>query len=713
MRVGQPRALLRWLCRPLTEATFLRRILAGAGGNPADAEPAPFTLAYAFQRLDADAERPEELRQRAYAMLADALAADTATGCFAITMRVARSWPEKQELADVAAYSALPELFPAPPARVAYAEGFHEVHAHLRGSIPWESMWVGWLTDERWRGRLRARVSQCDGWERTHAELVERAAALRDLLDVERRPTLSPVSPGSAEEERAWWVRLAKFVLYGSPSSDVRVDRAVMYLAILTHLRHAALFRRGGARGEVGLAPFVRSYGAYALLQKRRRHDRGELRSQVGEILDRFARDGVVAVELRPTFEDTPGALRQRLLTLVRGYLEWLAGSPAHQVALGLVVSLHKGDRLPSKHASQLEPAELVEVGAGRADWWAEQVRALTEILEDEPILRWFVVGLDAAGAERGCPIRSLTPAYSVLDRYHRRHGARAIRPGVGLPLDRFRQCRGDLDRLNEALSRDLDPGWPRLGKTIHAGEDFVDPLTGLRHIDEALDTLRLGWGDRIGHAIAAALDPSAVRELLGRRALAPDVSGVREVGRDRWVVRVPRGERLLDLAWAAARLGLDGGIQRATLREVATRTWVGAESVLCRGLAEVEPRPGLPGLHYGAAGVPLALVVEEVELGPADLAVREQLRQLVLARFVRAEVTVESCPTSNVTVADLSRPPLRAFERVDGLGVVVATDDPGLFGSYPAAELQRWVPPGRRQEVIRATERASWVRRA
>jgi len=58
-----------------------------------------------------------------------------------------------------------------------------------------------------------------------------------------------------------------------------------------------------------------------------------------------------------------------------------------------------------------------------------------------------------------------------------------------------------------------------RLGVTMHVGEDFVDPMTGLREIWEAIDHLALHSGDRLGHALAAALDPKLLRQLLERRS--------------------------------------------------------------------------------------------------------------------------------------------------------------------------------------------------
>jgi hypothetical protein len=50
----------------------------------------------------------------------------------------------------------------------------------------------------------------------------------------------------------------------------------------------------------------------------------------------------------------------------------------------------------------------------------------------------------------------------------------------------------------------------PPLRKTVHSGEDFVHLIGGLRRIDEAVRYFRLGPGDRIGHAMALGMEPTA-----------------------------------------------------------------------------------------------------------------------------------------------------------------------------------------------------------
>ena len=66
---------------------------------------------------------------------------------------------------------------------------------------------------------------------------------------------------------------------------------------------------------------------------------------------------------------------------------------------------------------------------------------------------------------------------------------------------------------------------------SVHAGEDFVHLLTGLRRLDETLTYLRLEEGDRLGHALALGIDPQGWCGRVGR-------------------VVITREERLFDLVW-------------------------------------------------------------------------------------------------------------------------------------------------------------------
>jgi hypothetical protein len=71
----------------------------------------------------------------------------------------------------------------------------------------------------------------------------------------------------------------------------------------------------------------------------------------------------------------------------------------------------------------------------------------------------------------------------------------------------------------------------PPLRTSVHAGEDFVHLLTGLRRLDDTVNYLQLEEGDRLGHALSLGIDPSGWCDRVGR------------------VVQIHE-ERLFDLIW-------------------------------------------------------------------------------------------------------------------------------------------------------------------
>jgi hypothetical protein len=62
--------------------------------------------------------------------------------------------------------------------------------------------------------------------------------------------------------------------------------------------------------------------------------------------------------------------------------------------------------------------------------------------------------------------------------------------------------------RWLRALKRpESDPAPLRL--SVHAGEDFAHPVSGMRHIDETVRFCAMGEGDRIGHGLALGIPPA------------------------------------------------------------------------------------------------------------------------------------------------------------------------------------------------------------
>ena len=71
----------------------------------------------------------------------------------------------------------------------------------------------------------------------------------------------------------------------------------------------------------------------------------------------------------------------------------------------------------------------------------------------------------------------------------------------------------------------------PPLRRTVHAGEDHVHLLGGLRRVEEAIRFFKLGPGDRIGHGMALGTSPESWANRTGRVAMRLE-------------------DRLFDLAW-------------------------------------------------------------------------------------------------------------------------------------------------------------------
>lgn len=103
---------------------------------------------------------------------------------------------------------------------------------------------------------------------------------------------------------------------------------------------------------------------------------------------------------------------------------------------------------------------------------------AIAAIREEYPSVGERIFGIDAASNEIGC------------------------RPEVFAPAFRYLKAHRHMYRTPDGMKK-----LPQLRATYHVGEDFLDVADGLRAIDEAIKFLNLGYGDRIGHAIALGID--------------------------------------------------------------------------------------------------------------------------------------------------------------------------------------------------------------
>jgi hypothetical protein len=166
------------------------------------------------------------------------------------------------------------------------------------------------------------------------------------------------------------------------------------------------------------------------------------------------------------------------------------------------------------------------------ARFYLEQRRhaqALVSVFRMYPLALRTVRGVDLCTDEAGVPVWVMAP----LVRWVREAGQQAA-----IQL----RHRGEFNI-------------PPLRASIHAGEDFVHLLTGLRRLDEAVTYLRLEEGDRLGHALALGIDPSVWCGRVGR-------------------VIQTREERLFDLVWEWSCYAKHGiGVASERLAYVRTET--------------------------------------------------------------------------------------------------------------------------------------------
>ncbi len=699
---------VRWQLRTLVEPAFLRLYLCD--------ETCTFrAFEDAFFALPADGERPKDEREPAWKKLKEWTIqvhnGEPADWFCAVLRGLREQLKTDDSLADLGQFWTLGALFEHPT--TPKAEGHHEIHCHLRSGVPYLAMWRGYAESDRKRVALRGFECQSGNWSKRWAVLVE---------DVAKNLSTLP-QPSNLQHDEACIGELVNYALNWSPVAPDLRKHAVRYLATCAGLSAVLTYQRG----EPGLSPFDKAYQRYSKAQKiRGGPDRQNTRALVAAALHRFERDGAVAVELRPTLDRTRGETQRKLMDVVLGYFEYLAKTTAPTpLVMGLVTSLVKTEGTNPKH----EPSD-----PAFWDWqeqlWVNEVNILLAILDEVPALRWFVVGVDAAGKERGCPLRALRRPFDEVRCYNM--GRMCMRPGREMSIGVLKNLLGSngdaigrADRAWNALNqRQVFP--VRLGVTVHAGEDFEDPLTGLRNIWEALVDLDLNEGDRVGHALAAGLAQTHVKKFFDRRSQVQG-GGVKKCGPNTFYLSKPRGTHLLDLAWIC-QAGEPDDAHEAELRlgEVATRTF-GAPTGARRLAKQLTKhgafaRAALPGARFHEPTLLDAHDRETVIIDDRWLSLTEKMRCCVIRELARRRVVVESCPTSNLVVPNLDgEPPLLALlDTQPPIRVALATDNPGLLGCYPSFEFARLdeMPPNdkvaeeKKKRLLKAGKEASFVRR-
>lgn len=283
------------------------------------------------------------------------------------------------------------------------------------------------------------------------------------------------------------------------------------------------------------------------------------------------------------------------------------------------------------------------------ASWYRDvrtRVAAIETALEFRPEILVVLRGVDVANHELAVPAWVVIPS-----------------------MQRVR----DASRI--AASR-MHARWPRwncapLRITWHGGEDFRRLAEGIRRMHEPIEFGLLSPGDRIGHGIAVGSDP--------RRAL-----------RDFPTVMQPREERLFDLLWELVRYRR-GDMQPELSRIEVAREQASAlgtaifggqvsldaliamrEELHCVrtldriGFAVPQPRDPRPfdGLRADSllryylrdpAVYRRAIVPIEVTMTESEAAMLESAQRFLAGTMGRMEITIESNPSSNQLIGDMS----------------------------------------------------------
>ncbi len=118
------------------------------------------------------------------------------------------------------------------------------------------------------------------------------------------------------------------------------------------------------------------------------------------------------------------------------------------------------------------------------------EAQAIGTVLITYPVSLEVIRGLDVCTDEVGVPSWVMAPAFRYLR---------------------------DVSREVSACLSGAKYKVPPLRVSVHAGEDYVHLLTGLRNIDWAIRYLGLREGDRIGHGVALGVDATTWADSAGR----------------------------------------------------------------------------------------------------------------------------------------------------------------------------------------------------
>ena len=271
----------------------------------------------------------------------------------------------------------------------------------------------------------------------------------------------------------------------------------------LVDILYAAVRDRRIRKTELRISPPISSQGRLCNAER-------EIAAAVKRDLAFFIRQHVYAIILlygnsnnsRTTSQEYRDFLRswnealRALRRGRRGVLQQLLATyqtPIHCVhphRIGIIYHfLKQGERYENdscflySRKPQVELEQYAAFSFGRTRFQCQAaVAAITRVRQLCPEISRLIVGLDAASMELATDPWVFAPAF------------RQARE-----LDLFPFCQ--TMKLEEPAEKRM------LGLTYHVGEEFLHPLSGLRHLSEAVDFYKLHAGDRLGHGLVLGID--------------------------------------------------------------------------------------------------------------------------------------------------------------------------------------------------------------
>ena len=318
------------------------------------------------------------------------------------------------------------------------------------------------------------------------------------------------------------------------------------------------------------------------------------------------------------------------------------------------------------------------------------QTAALREALFDEqygPYIRKWVSRIDVAGWERDTQASMFVPYLRLA-----RGDEQATADLANLRDDDPRACEFEYWlRLRKMGRHRFSLAESRLGLTVHAGEDYADPLDGLHQVHTAMTGFDMRPGDGIGHGLAMTCDVEAFY-------------------RDRAVFAfIPRGAHLDSAIWLlelietrdSTRQFLSFSHELHADIACMTREIYGPAFDIAdlKWLAQARLRPRTPEFdrlpdhrrrlwRLDASPCTRRVKDELIALTPERLRLTPVVRWAqgqVLGEARRRRVVVELNPASNLRVSGagalaLSPTVKLLLEIESGLLASINTDNPGIF---------------------------------